>query len=135
MPPTDEKKSFVEVRLFVTERDGKPSDLSLVKGSLSLVPKEGKPLKRDLQLMMPEPPLSPPSVDPVRLPDGHQVRVAVQEFGAPFQVDKPADSGAGSVYLKADVPAELARKDVAATLMIHFPTGKHLVELRPLFKS
>jgi hypothetical protein len=132
MPPRDEKKTFVEVRVYVADPNQKPADLSLVTGSLLLAPKQGAPLKKDLQLMMPDPPQGAPDAEPRVLPDGHAVRATAVEFSGPFQRDS-SKGGPPSVYFKADVPSELARKETSATLTLHFPAGKQKVELPSLF--
>ena len=133
MLPQDEKKKFVEVRVFVADRSEKPADLSLVNASLLLVPKEGKPWRRDFQLMMPDPPASVPASKPHALPDGRQIRTAVIEFSEPFQRDPSPGGGAASVYFKVDVPAEAARKGTPATLQFQFPEGTQKLEIRSLF--
>ncbi|HLY73146.1 MAG TPA: hypothetical protein VKU80_03435 [Planctomycetota bacterium] len=125
----DEKKKFMEVRIFVSDRDNKPSDLSLVTASLLLVSKSGDPMKRDLQLLMPDPPVGVPPVEARSLPDGHLIRLAVAEFAEPFQAAQPA-AGTPSVYFKADVPEHMKGSQAAVTF--HFPTGKQKLELGPL---
>ena len=128
----DDRESFVELRLFVSDRDQKPADLSRVTGSVILLPQGAAPLKKDLQLMMPEPALGVPAAQPHPLPDGHQVRVAVAKFFSPFQPDESA-GGPPSVYFKADVPSELARKDTAAKVELQFPSGKQKLDLQSPF--
>jgi len=124
----DDQKSFVEVRVYVMDRNRKASDLSLVRGSLLLVPQEGPALRRDFQRMTPDDPQGVPAGDPQSLPDGRQVRLSVVEFTKPFQT-LPA---AGAAYFKADVPAEAAAKVRSATTELHFPDGKQKLELRSL---
>jgi hypothetical protein len=116
------------VRLFVVDREQKPADLSKVTGSVILIPQGAPPMKKDLQLMMPEPAVGIPAAPPQALPDGHQVRVAVAKFFSPFQSDESA-GGPPSVYFKVDVPSDLARKDTAATAEFQFPSGKQKVDL------
>ena len=125
---------FVEVRLFISDRNQKPEDLSLVTGSILLLPKSGPPLKKDFQLMMPEPPLGVPAGAAHPLPDGRQVRVAVADFSSPFQGDRPTGA-VTSVYLKADVPMETASKETTVTVSLQFPAGKQELELRSLFEK
>ena len=129
----EESKKFVEVRVFVGDQNQKPADLSLITADLSLMPPEGKPLKRALQLMMPDPAIGAPEVEPQALPDGRQVRAAVARFSRPFELDRGA-TGTPSVYFKADVPEELAKPSTLATVEFHLPTGKQKVELKSLFK-
>jgi hypothetical protein len=85
-------------------------------------------MKKDLQLMMPDPAVGIPASQPHSLPDGHQVRMAVAKFFSPFQRDESA-GGPPSVYFKADVPSELARKDTAARVELQFPSGKQKFDL------
>jgi hypothetical protein len=120
--------SFVEIRFFVADQDQKPADLSKVTGSLLLLPQGAPPIKKDLQLMMPEPALGVPAAEPHALPDGHQVRVAVAKYFSPFQPDKSA-GGPPSVYFKADLPSEAARKDTAAKVEFTFPSGRQRLDL------
>jgi hypothetical protein len=126
------KENFLEVRLYVSDREQKPEDLTLVTGSLLLTPQSGPPLKKDFQLMMPAPPEGVPTVEAHSLPDGHQLRVAIASFDTAFQVSRPAGSPP-SVYFKADIPAEKALKDSTATICLQFPSGKQLLELQSLF--
>jgi hypothetical protein len=127
-------KKFVEVRLWVAEADGKSADLSLVNADLTLAPRDGKPIKRAFQLMMPDPPQGMPKTEAQTLPDGHQIHVGVAEFDRPFDLDKPA-SGKPAVYFKADVPAELAKEGTAATVHFTFPSGKQQAEIKSLFRK
>ena len=120
--------SFVEIRFFIADPEQKPADLSRVTGSLILLPRGAPPLKKDLQLMMPEPALGVPAAQPRRLQDGHQVRVAVARFFSPFQRDESA-GGPPSVYFKADIPSEAARKDTAAKVEFQFPSGRQQLDL------
>ena len=124
----DDRETFVELRLFVSDREQKPADLSRVTGSLILVPQGAPPLKKDLQLMMPEPALGVPASQSHAFPDGHQVRVAVAKFFSPFQPDESA-GGPPSVYFKVDVPSALARKDTAAKVELRFPAGRQQIDL------
>jgi hypothetical protein len=126
-------EKFVEVRVFVADKDRKPADLSQVTADLSLAPREGKPLKRAFQLMMPDPAQSMPDTDPQTL-GGLQIRAAVARFERPFEVDKPGN-GTQAVYFKADVPAELAKPSTVATVHFTFPSGKQKVELKSLFSK
>ena len=129
MAAGNERETFVELRLFVSAGEQKPADLSRVTGSLILVPQGAPPLKKDLQLMMPEPALGVPASQPHALPDGHQVRVAVAKFFAPFQPDESA-GGPPSVYFKVDVPSALARKATSARVELRFPAGRQQLDLR-----
>ena len=52
----EDRKGFVEVRLFVADREQNPADLSKVTGSVILIPQGAPAMKKDLQLMMPETP-------------------------------------------------------------------------------
>jgi hypothetical protein len=126
-------EKFVEVRVFVADKDQKPADLSLVFAQLTLKPKEGQPLKRGLQLMMPDPAQSMPDTEPQTL-GGLQIRTAVARFERPFELDKPG-SGKQAVYFKADVPAELAKPSTVATVHFTFPSGKQKIELKSLFNK
>jgi hypothetical protein len=128
----DDRKGFAELRLFVADREQKPADLSKVTGSVLLIPQGAPPMKKDLQLMMPEPAVGIPAAKPHALPDGHQVRVAVAKFFLPFQSDESA-GGPPSVYFKADVPSDLARKDTVAKVELQFPSGKQTFELQSPF--
>ena len=128
-----ESRKFVEVRVFVGDRERKPADLSLITADLSLMPREGKPLKRAFQLMMPDPAIGAPDTEPQALPDGRQVRAVVVRFARPFELDRAA-SGKPSVYFKADVPEELAKPSTAATVEFQLPSGKQKVELKSLFQ-
>jgi hypothetical protein len=124
-----DRKTFVELRVFVADRDQKPADLSQVLGSVILIPEGAPPMKKDLQLMMPEPAAGVPPVQPRALPDGQQVRVAIAKFFTPFQRDESAAGGPPSVYFKADVPSELAQKSTSARIELQFPSGKQKLDL------
>lgn len=126
-------EKFVEVRVFVADRDQKPADLSQVTADLALAPKEGKPLKRGLQLMMPDPAQGMPETEPQTL-GGLQIRATVATFDRPFELDKPG-AGKPAVYFKADVPAELAKPSTVAIVHFTFPSGKQKVELKSLFSK
>jgi hypothetical protein len=124
-------ENFVEVRVFVADKDHKPADLSLVTADLALAPREGQPLKRGMQLMMPDPPQGSPEAEPQTL-GGLQIRTTVARFDRPFELDKPG-AGTPAVYFKADVPAELAKPSTSVTVHFTFPTGKQKIELKSLF--
>lgn len=126
-------EKFVEVRVFVADKDRKPADLSQVTAQLALKPKDGRPLRKGLQLMMPDPAQSMPDTEPQAL-GGLQIRAAVATFERPFETDKPG-AGTPAVYFKADVPAELAKPSTAAVVHFAFPTGKQKVELKSLFSK
>jgi hypothetical protein len=128
----NERKEFVELRLFIADPDQRPADLSRVTGSVVLTPKSGAPVEKDFQLMMPDPPQGVPASDPRVLSDGHLVRAAVVRPDGPFRWDKPGP-GMPSVYLKADLPAEAAEKDATATVTLKFPSGKEKLDLGALF--
>lgn len=130
MAAPGEKKDFVEFRVFVAEADDAPSDLSLVTGSVLLSPKSGTPLQKDLQLMMPDPPLKTPATEPQVLKDGHRVRTSVAKHGRPFEAGRFQEGGRPAVYFKADLPADLAR-DAGAVILLKFPAGEQKLELRP----
>jgi hypothetical protein len=129
----EDTPKFVEVRVFVGDQERKPADLSLITADLSLMPREGKPFKRALQLMMPDPAIGAPEAEPQALPDGRRVRAAVARFSRPFEIDRAAE-GTPSAYFKADVPEELAKPSTTATVEFHLPTGKQKVEFKSLFK-
>ena len=126
-------EKFVEVRVFVADKDQKPANLSQVTADLALAPKEGRPLKRGLQLMMPDPAQGMPETAPQSL-GSLQIRATVLKFDRPFELDKPG-TGTPAVYFKADVPAELAKPGTVATVHFAFPSGKQKVELKSLFSK
>jgi hypothetical protein len=126
MAPKREK--CLELRIYVSETDQKPADLSRTTGAIVLVPKDGKPLKKDLQLMTPESAPPPPTGKAHPFPGGQLLRLDVTEFSKPFET-VPAEKSGASPYFKADVPAEQARNSEVLTVVLQTPAGKQKVEI------
>lgn len=125
---------FVEIRVFVADRDDRPADLTRVTGSLLVVPRSGSPTKKDFQLMTPSPAMNVPGgVEPRPLQDGHSIRIELVEAESAFQTAQGQGDGRPSVYLKADLEAELAQKGSSATVFLNFPSGKQRLEIGTLF--
>jgi hypothetical protein len=123
-------REFSELRVFVADRQGRSEDLSLVTGSVMLTPKEGAPFKRDLQLMMPDPAEGAPSTTPRSLPDGRQLRLELVDFPGPFRQER-RETRSPSVYLKADLPAEMARS-ASAKIVLQFGDATQELDLPSL---
>lgn len=123
---------YIELRLFIADRDQRPADLSRVTGSVLVAPKSGKPLKKDFQLMMPDPPQGMPAVDPKAMADGHQLRWSLVRHTEAFGADRPAP-GTPSVYLKADLPAAAVAADTTVTVTLEFPSGRETIDLGTVF--
>lgn len=125
---------YVEFRIFIADRDQRPADLTLATGSVLIAPQSGKPVMKDLQLMMPDPPQGVPATEPKALADGRQLRWSVVKPSEPFATDRPAP-GTPSAYLKADLPASAASADTTATVMLKFPSGKETLDLGTVFSQ
>jgi hypothetical protein len=131
--PRNPEPRSVELRVFVADRDDNPADLTRVSGTLHVVPKSAPPMKKALQLMMPDPPPLVPTAELRPLGDGHSIRVVLAEGSGAFGAEGPPGDGPGSVYLKVDLDAELARKGSSATVHLDFPSGKQTIEIGWLF--
>lgn len=121
---------FVELRCYVTGRDGAAADLSRATASLLLKPAGREPLVRALQLMIPRERAVIPAhaAPPMPLDGGLEVRIALLDASVPFQpaVVEGADGVAVPSYFKTDLEAG----GFDATLTLRLPDGERTMEFR-----
>jgi hypothetical protein len=123
-------KTFLEIRVTLADREGRPMDLTPAMAELMLKPKDGAACVQAMQLMSPAAgtapaALEPAGPDPKRLDDGTVVRLSVLRPTKPFET-----MGASTAYFKADVEAPPSGGEIAAQLKLTLPQGKKVLEFQ-----
>ena len=122
-------KRFLEIRVTLADREGRPMDLSHAMADLALKPAEGPAVVQAMQLMSPAPgsavPVEPEALPPTRLEDGLTVRAAV------LRPSKPVEApGGATAYFTSDVEAPPGGGAIDAKLKLTLPQGTRVVDLR-----
>lgn len=122
-------KEFLEIRIRLADREGRPMDLSHAQAEIALKPKQGPGLVQAMQLMVPAPgaaaALEAAEMPPVRLEDGSTLRLAVLRPRRPFEAP-----GQATAYFKADVETPPGGGEIAAKLTLALPQGKRVLDLQ-----
>ncbi len=124
-----DQKRFLEIRVTLADREGRPMDLSHAMAELALKPAEGPAVVQAMQLMTPTPGAAvaaePEALPPTRLEDGITVRAAVLRPSKPFEAP-----GGATAYFKSDVEAPTGGGAIDAKIKLTLPQGKRVVDLR-----